>query len=773
MTFKPGRPYRLQWAGGYFRGPVWPPEREPDIDVVRNLAKKHLQELAKGPLNDTSLEVTFFAEGAYNKLFQISAPELESSYLLRATLPVEPYFKTESEVATIAFLRANTAIPVPKIIAWQSNLDGDLGSEWILMEKLDGVALYGVWRKVPWDRKLTLVEEVAKLVKELHSHSFDKIGSLYFKSALEELADGRDHLLTAIPNQDRRGSGDDHDVIATGMSKEVGLEKHQERTEPAKENVTAQAQGFSSVYDRDAAALPPVSSESHRADAQDNNASKEETGPGFEKQHSGEVRPGTLAEGNSGSFAIDRVFDSRFFTADKYYHPGNRGPYRCTMEWLSTVIRFQQQWIKDGPIEDDDDYDSDFEEEAPKMLRYCKEFLDVLPRVFANEEAEVPYTLHHHDLNASNIIVNPETFDIIGIVDWEMVNIVPMWRAAEHPEFLDFAKPWTEEISEPPTLESLPPDSYRENQVDIILDRRDRWDYQLLRDHWDATMKKLRKDDEVLLDPSEVKTKNGYFYQISNLTDMWNWARIWLYRFETGTEGWPPEDDSDESPKKKRKSKEDLSEDLASSQKVLAKEEAENEVAENNDLAVPSLVDAHVNGTTKDEILSATTHSEYPDTASTGVPTREEPESGPFSEAGRIEEYPGEDEQGQAILDRNTIPATPAHFGDQGSEASPSGLTHIVGKDDASVGEHGSSGSKQQEVDQIVSTEDKGNPMEAEGPTSSNISEAGTEYQSSAESIAIEEEGSPISSNASAAGLDYPPLVKEREGNLWSYCPMS
>ena len=622
MAFRPDRPFRLRWSGGYFQRPVWPPDREPNVDVIRSLAKKHLQKLAKGPLNDTSLEVTFFAEGAYNKLYEISAPELNSDYLFRATLPVEPYFKTESEVATIAFLRANTSIPVPRIIAWQSNLDGDFGSEWILMEKLEGVTLLSVWRKLPWDRKLSLVEEIAKLTKELQSHRFDKIGSLYFKFALENLVDGQDHLLTAIPSQDLKWGDNDHDVIATAMSKEVRLEEHPERAGMAKENVTTQAEGFSSAYHQESAAQPPLSQKNRRAGAHDKTVGREKSGLESIEHESSGARPGTLMEEYSESFAIGKIFDTRFFQASRYYLPGNRGPYRCTVEWLSAMIRFQLQWIKDGPIEDDGDYGSDFEEEIPQMQRYCNKFLDVLPRVFANEEAELPYTLHHHDLNASNIIVDPETFNINGIVDWEMVNIVPMWRAAEHPEFLDFARPFSGEISAPPTLESLPPDSYEEDEVDCIVDKRDRWDYQLLRDHWDATMTQLKMDDEVLLDLSEVQTMNEYFYEISNLTDMWNWARIWLYQFETGTKESPPKDDSDEeSPEGKKRPNGDISEGLASSQNVLAKEEAEDEVVETHDGSSQASVDGHVNGRASDEYIATTIQPEQRDGATTGVAT--------------------------------------------------------------------------------------------------------------------------------------------------------
>ena len=759
MPCKPDRPYPLRWSGGYFKGPVWPSEREPNIDAVRSLAKNHLQELAKGPLIDTSLEVSFFAEGAYNKLFQISAPELESSYLLRATLPVEPYFKTESEVATIAFLRANTAIPVPRIIAWQSNLDGDLGSEWILMEKLEGATLLSVWRKLPWERKLSLVEEVAKLMKELQSHRFDKIGSLYFKSALEDLADEHGHLLTATLSQDRKRTDNDHDAVATGMSKEIILDQHHEKIGISKGNVAARAQGCLSVYDHESAAQPPVSSENPGAETHNRNVSREKTALGFVKQKSGGAQLGTLEKENSESFAIGRIFDPNFFRASRYYRPGDRGPYRCTMEWLSAMIRFQLQWIKDGPIEDDDEYGSDFEEEVPKMQRYCNKYLDVLPQVFANEEAELPYTLYHHDLNASNIIVNPETFDVIGIVDWEMVNIVPKWRAALYPEFLDFAKPFTGEVSAPPI-----PDSY-DDEDDIAIEKRDRWDFQILRDHWEATMKRLKKDNEVHLDPSEIRTKNEYLYELTNLTDMWNWSRIWLYHFETGTKDLPPDDDSDQdSPKRKKRSKKDMSQDLASSQNVLAKEGAGNEVSETSDVTVPAPLVADVNRLTKEQLIPTTIHPEHEDAAFICVATPEEPKSNSSSEAARTECL-GKDEQEQEIRGRNTVPT---HLGTPGSRASPSADDRMVKKDGYPEAERCRSGSKQQDV---VLTE-RGNLTEAEGLTSSNVSEAGTEHESSAERVA-KMEGMPVSSNVPEAGSEHTPLVGIVEDYLKEYCSVS
>ena len=70
-------------------------------------------------------------EGALNKFYLISYAGYHTGFLFRVSLPVEPYFKTESEVATLASLGAKASIPVT---AWGSNPDKELGFEWLLME---------------------------------------------------------------------------------------------------------------------------------------------------------------------------------------------------------------------------------------------------------------------------------------------------------------------------------------------------------------------------------------------------------------------------------------------------------------------------------------------------------------------------------------------------------------------------------------------------------------------------------------------------------------
>jgi hypothetical protein len=45
------------------------------------------------------------------------------------------------------------------------------------------------------------------------------------------------------------------------------------------------------------------------------------------------------------------------------------------------------------------------------------------------------FALYHHDLSLANILVDPTTYEITGIVDWECVGTRPHWEDT-YPPFL-------------------------------------------------------------------------------------------------------------------------------------------------------------------------------------------------------------------------------------------------------------------------------------------------------------------------------------------------
>lgn len=155
----------LQWDDE--GDPEW--SNEPSIDTMKKLIRQHLN------LTDEP-QVTFFAEGAINKLYAFDCAR--GRFLMRVTLPVAPGVKTDSEIATMAFVRKETNIPVPQIVAHDSDLHNELGFEWIIMERVQAQPLQEVWHQMSWLKKHLIVQQLAAYWSELFKIRFAGIGSI-------------------------------------------------------------------------------------------------------------------------------------------------------------------------------------------------------------------------------------------------------------------------------------------------------------------------------------------------------------------------------------------------------------------------------------------------------------------------------------------------------------------------------------------------------------------------------------------------------------------
>lgn len=182
MDPKPNMPNQdgLEWVEGTFgTEPRW--TKEPDIEIVKQTAQKHL-----GCTENTSMEVAFHAQGAFNKLYRISTGD--STYLMRVSLPVDPRHKTASEVATIEFVRQETDMPLPRIITFNSDNQNELGFEWILMEMMPGTTLRKRWRKMTWEAKEEVVKQLVKYQAQLFEKRFAGIGNIFMQTEAPDKA---------------------------------------------------------------------------------------------------------------------------------------------------------------------------------------------------------------------------------------------------------------------------------------------------------------------------------------------------------------------------------------------------------------------------------------------------------------------------------------------------------------------------------------------------------------------------------------------------------
>ena len=502
-------PNPLKWTGNYYhRKPIWPVE--PDIIIIRSLAMKYLASELPNTADLNEIEVQFFAQGSLNKLYSISFPGHNTSYLFRVALPLVPYYRIESEAAMLSYLKENTSIPVPRVIAWESSVAKDLGFEWILLEKIEGVALDRLWRGMPWDSKVRLVTALAPLLGQLRDHKFDEIGSLYF-GGREEPFDPQYWSETALPS---------HEVL---------IDNAQDAHRSSHDEDSGQYKHQNSELD-----LPLA--DGMRALSITTRTS------GYHSRPEGLLeRLQDLPTDASGRhiYTIGLLHDPLFYLYRRLYLPGNKGPFRSSRDWMDAELDFQRRWIvtahtiKTSPFREDfdvNDWSSDCEEEGPELEKLTLDFRDVLPEVFPDSEEVFPYFLYHQDLSLASILVNPDTFEITGIIDWEKIQVVPEWKASRFPRFLKDQIEFEEiEDLEPrmPTPAECEEDGESYNPGAIK--KRDRWDNKILRQHYDVALSRTMVEDHFTgYMRDSAKTKREFEKQVWDLTEGARSARTWL-----------------------------------------------------------------------------------------------------------------------------------------------------------------------------------------------------------------------------------------------------
>lgn len=162
----------LKWVESTFGDLVTLWTKEPSLDAVRTTACHHL-----GLPSDLETTIDFLSQGAFNKIYKITCPIGE--FVMRVSLPVDPYYKTTSEAATLDLVHSRTTIPVPKVIAHNASNRNEIGFEWILMEYVPGVTLDEAWATMTWAGKCKLVEKLVDISMQLFQLRSDQIGNIY------------------------------------------------------------------------------------------------------------------------------------------------------------------------------------------------------------------------------------------------------------------------------------------------------------------------------------------------------------------------------------------------------------------------------------------------------------------------------------------------------------------------------------------------------------------------------------------------------------------
>jgi hypothetical protein len=380
--------------------PRW--TKEPQIAAIAQVISRTL---GGGP--PEAYDVRFLAQGAFNKLYTVRRSESSKmadysngspadggtsnnvgEFVMRLSLPVDPRHKTLSEVATLEYVRAHTDVPVPRVVAFDATRDSDIGFEWILMERLPGRPLAESWRTMTLEAKEAVVKRVAHFAAQLFRLRFRRIGNIYRASDVEAMARVAD---TADSGESSNG--------------------------------TSYSAGIHYIASTLATTVPISSSE----------ASTAVTG-----------------------YAVGRIVSMPFFWGDRVRQDVPRGPFTSSHYWLAARLLFVRNdaahtlktSTKESELEDAHNYTSNVDG-LLLLLRTVFPSTSDKERMKLNSDGSngacgddaVPlaaeaFALMHDDLSNHNILVDADTGQVTGVVDWECVTTLPLWKVCQLPAFL-------------------------------------------------------------------------------------------------------------------------------------------------------------------------------------------------------------------------------------------------------------------------------------------------------------------------------------------------
>lgn len=121
-------------------------------------------------------EITTMQRGAFHEIRELHFVD-GWSCIARFTRMHEILEKMESELATMAYVKAHTTIPVPDVYFVNFNSDHVVGAPFVLMEKMSGVALVDLWLELSLEHKLAVMRQLGSVIGRLAELKFDCIGS--------------------------------------------------------------------------------------------------------------------------------------------------------------------------------------------------------------------------------------------------------------------------------------------------------------------------------------------------------------------------------------------------------------------------------------------------------------------------------------------------------------------------------------------------------------------------------------------------------------------
>ncbi|CAG8125467.1 unnamed protein product [Penicillium salamii] len=147
-----------------------------DVDALARVASHSVGRNLNGVASITKL-----AEGGFNRVLQVT---FDDGYAVLARLPykttVPKHYSVASEAAILALLRAH-GVPVPEVLAYSADQTNSVGTEYILLERLEGTPLSDQWFSMDTKTRVKVVRQIVDLERQFMSINFPASGSLYHR----------------------------------------------------------------------------------------------------------------------------------------------------------------------------------------------------------------------------------------------------------------------------------------------------------------------------------------------------------------------------------------------------------------------------------------------------------------------------------------------------------------------------------------------------------------------------------------------------------------
>lgn len=160
-----------------------PPPLELNYDAL-----KHIAEMFLPGSHGACVDITVLKRGAFNEARVL---HFEDGWSCIGRFRREPerelLEQTDSALATMAYVRSHTSIPVPEIYFVNDNPNHVVGSSFVLMERMPGGRLCDVWYDLNYEDKLSVVGQIANVLGQLAELKFDKVGCLRHDGTLGPL----------------------------------------------------------------------------------------------------------------------------------------------------------------------------------------------------------------------------------------------------------------------------------------------------------------------------------------------------------------------------------------------------------------------------------------------------------------------------------------------------------------------------------------------------------------------------------------------------------